>query len=316
MIAVPDSVLAPTTRRALIAGALAFASAVRMPSARAARDKESGPASEWKSLWVTADGADLHTLDAGGSDEPLILLHAGTGSALSWDKQLPAFKGAGYRPIAWSRRGHAWTRRTRKDAAREYFAVEIDDLDRVAQALGVESFHLLGSAAGGMLALAYAVRNPGRLRSLTVATTSGAIAEDTFNARFAQLIPQGFEQLPADFRELSPGYRAADPQGTRSWIQLHRLSMLDEHGNPQNSEPRGKPFVKWKDLEALRMPVLLLAGGADLYSPPPVMAEIAAHLPTSSLHVFPTAGHSPQWECPDAFNAAVTSFLKSVAGRR
>ena len=42
-------------------------------------------------LWVT---------DTGGSGDPVILLHANTGTAEAWQKQIPAFAAAGYRVIA------------------------------------------------------------------------------------------------------------------------------------------------------------------------------------------------------------------------
>src|SRR5215813_12050435 len=44
--------------------------------------------------------------DTGGSGVPIVLLHPATGSALIWGYQQPAFAKAGYRVIAYSRRGY------------------------------------------------------------------------------------------------------------------------------------------------------------------------------------------------------------------
>jgi len=44
--------------------------------------------------------------DTGGQGVPIVLLHPATGSALIWDYQQPVFAKAGYRVIAFTRRGY------------------------------------------------------------------------------------------------------------------------------------------------------------------------------------------------------------------
>src|SRR4051812_19443924 len=51
-------------------------------------------------------GARLGYWDTGGDGAPIVLLHPATGSALIWEYQQPVFAKAGYRVIAYSRRGH------------------------------------------------------------------------------------------------------------------------------------------------------------------------------------------------------------------
>jgi pimeloyl-ACP methyl ester carboxylesterase len=57
-----------------------------------------------------ASGVHLFYTDTGGSGAPVVFLHAATGSVRSWDHQTPAFAQAGYRVIAFDRRG--WGRTT------------------------------------------------------------------------------------------------------------------------------------------------------------------------------------------------------------
>jgi pimeloyl-ACP methyl ester carboxylesterase len=57
------------------------------------------------------------------------------------------------------------------------------------------------------------------------------------------------------------------------------------------------------------MPVLLLTGDADLSSPPSLMRMLARHIRDVELVVVPETGHSPYWERPDVFNAAVLDFI-------
>src|SRR5262245_27968065 len=51
-------------------------------------------------------GTRLYYWDTGGDGQPIMMLHPATGSALIWGYQQPVFAKAGYRVIAYSRRGH------------------------------------------------------------------------------------------------------------------------------------------------------------------------------------------------------------------
>src|SRR5688572_23465189 len=50
-------------------------------------------------------GVRLWYTDSGGSGVPLVLLHANTGNADSWQYNIPGFVEAGYRVVAFDRRG-------------------------------------------------------------------------------------------------------------------------------------------------------------------------------------------------------------------
>ena len=50
-------------------------------------------------------GVKLWFTDTGGTGETVILLHANTGTAESWQKQAPVLAQAGYRAIAFDRPG-------------------------------------------------------------------------------------------------------------------------------------------------------------------------------------------------------------------
>ena len=47
------------------------------------------------------------------------------------------------------------------------------------------------------------------------------------------------------------------------------------------------------------MPLLFIAGGADLYAPPGLMRLLKARVKHSEFVVVPEAGHSAYWEQPD-----------------
>src|ERR1700736_2996605 len=90
-------------------------------------------------------GVRIFYEDTGGSGVPVVFLHAATGSSRVWEYQIPAFAAAGYRVIAFDRRG--WGR-TIVDPAGPQPGTAADDLLGLLDHLGVERAHLAGTAAG------------------------------------------------------------------------------------------------------------------------------------------------------------------------
>ena len=50
-------------------------------------------------------GVRLFYRDTGGNGAPVVFVHAATGNSRAWEYQLPAFTAAGYRVVAYDRRG-------------------------------------------------------------------------------------------------------------------------------------------------------------------------------------------------------------------
>jgi pimeloyl-ACP methyl ester carboxylesterase len=75
-------------------------------------------------------------------------------------------------------------------------------------------------------------------------------------------------------------------------------------------------FDRRTNLEAIRVPTLLLAGEQDQNAPPAVMQKMADHITGSQLVTLPGVGHLQNLEAPDAFDAAVLDFLAQHAGFR
>jgi len=65
-------------------------------------------------------------------------------------------------------------------------------------------------------------------------------------------------------------------------------------------------------LRTLQVPTLFIVGSEDTLFPPPLIRKAAAHIPGSHVKVIADSGHSPYFEQPAAWNAALTGFL----GRR
>jgi pimeloyl-ACP methyl ester carboxylesterase len=263
--------------------------------------QQAGPARE---TYAQLPGVRLWYTDTGGRGVPVVFMHARTGSSRVWEHQVPAFTAAGYRFIAFDRRG--WGRSV-IDAPGGQPGTAADDLQGLADHLGIDRFHLVGTAAGGFTALDYALSFPARLRSLVVANSIGGLQDEEYLELGRRLRPPQFDALPPEIRELGPSYRAANPEGTRRWMELERTSRPD---GPQAPAQPLRNRLTFALVEGIKVPTLLITGGADLYAPPPILRLFAARIKGSQTIIAPEAGHSTYWEQPEIFNRAILEFIR------
>ena len=226
--------------------------------------------------------------------------HPASGSALIWGYQQPVFAKAGYRVIAYSRRGHYGS----DPVPKEKPGSASEDLHNLIEFLGVKKFHIVGSAAGVSVAVDYALSHPERLLSLVYACGTGGIRDEPYVKMLDDLRPKGFAEMPTEFQEVGPSYRAANPEGTRQWAELEHKAHT---GNRAGQKPANE--ITLKALESMKVPTLVIAGDADLWWPPAALRMVAAHIPNCETLVVPEAGHSVYWEQPDIFNRAVLDFI-------
>ncbi len=252
--------------------------------------------------FVAVPGARIFYVDTGGRGVPVVLLHANTGSSRVWEYQIPAFKAAGYRVIALDRRG--WGRTEILDPAAPSTAA--DDLLALLDALKLSKVHLIGSAGGGFAALDFALSYPERLRSLVIANSIGGVQDADFVALGNRIRPPQFAALPPEIREVGPEYRAANPAGTKRWIDLEKISRS---AGPVIPAQKLRNDITLKLLENIHTPTFLLTGGADMFAPPAVQRLFAAHIRGAQSFVIPEAGHSSYWEQPETFNRVVVGFM-------
>lgn len=245
-------------------------------------------------------GTRLWYWDTGGSGHPVVLMHAATQSAAGWVYQQPVLAAAGYRVIAYSRRGYY--RSDSGDAANPGVASE--DLDHLLQHIGIDRVDLVAAAHGGFFALDYVLAHPAKVRSVTIVSSLMGITEPDYQAVNARLRPPFFAGLPHDFQELSPSYRAGNPAGVEAWNAMTRQALPGPRINPNVTAP-----LTWGRLESIKCPTLLMTGESDLYTPPALLRMQAQHIPHAKVATIAEAGHSPYWEQPDIFNKLLLDFL-------
>jgi pimeloyl-ACP methyl ester carboxylesterase len=247
-------------------------------------------------------GARLWYWDTGGCGEVVVMSHPLSQGSGIWGHQQPAFAQAGYRVVAYARRGFDRS----EHGAAETPGTAVGDFCHFLDALAIEAAHVIGAAAGGGVAMRLAAAHPERVTSLVLAGSIVAPAEADWLELYARLDIKAVKpHVSTAFIELGPSYRAGNPEGTARFAAL----SAEAHRNNPVDQPLGVELT-WGAMERTPVPVLLLAGEADLYAPPPLQRLLARHLPRHEIATIREAGHAPYWEAPEAFNALVLDFLK------
>ncbi len=245
-------------------------------------------------------GARLWFKETGRHGTPVVFLHAASGTNNSWGLQEPAFIESGYRCIAYDRKN--WGRSESVTPA----GSAGDDLEALAQHLGLNRFHLVCTALGGIVGLDYTVEYPDRVISLTVSSSFTGVTDQSYLDVQTRLRPPEISNRPIELREVGPSYRAVNPEGVAEWLRIEESSrheITPEEGQSPRSE------MTYARLAAMQTPVLMLTGGADLLSPPSMMKLVADHIPNCRFEVVPEAGHAAFYEEPEVWNKLVLEFI-------
>jgi pimeloyl-ACP methyl ester carboxylesterase len=279
--------------------ALAFAAALASQTAGWATAADNSASGTYAEL----PGVKLWFTDTGGSGVPIILLHANTATCAIWASQIASFSKAGFRVIAFDRRG--WGKSLADAATGPQPGSTAGDLDALADHLKLDRFHLLGVAGGGFAALDYAAWRPERLRSLVVGASTGRVTDKEVADFITRIEIPSLRKLPAVYREVGPSYRGSNPEGTRRWIEIEEHARQPAAADQPLRTPN--TFAK---IETIPTATLVMAADADLLAPPALMRIWASHLKNHEWAVVSDSGHAIAWEQPDVFDDKVLAFVK------
>ena len=270
---------------------------------------------------ISTRGLDFELLEAGsGNADRLLLVHGFTGNKEDFEDHIDALAERGWHVVAPDHRGHGDSSKP-GDEADYSMAIMAQDMTAIADDLGWDRFVLLGHSMGGMVAQHMATALGDRLTGLILMDTS-PVRPDGLDADLIEVGKQvvrenGIEVLvslleqgpgpldsPAHQRLAAtrPGYAERGSENTRRCSPAMWAAIVTE-------------IIEQPDrLDALRdvtAPTLVIVGEQDA----PFMTHsenMAKTAPNARLAVIPDAGHSPQFESPDAWFAALTGFLDEV----
>src|SRR3954469_3800180 len=267
--------------------------------------------------------ARLEFAQAGAGGRPFMLVHGFTGAKDDFTEWLEPLAAQGWHAVAPDNRGHGGSPKP-DDETQYSFDLLADDVFALADAVWGPGtpFVLLGHSMGGMVAQVAALRSPERISGLILMDTLHGplpfVDRGMIDAAIHVVREHGIDGLqaamadrkgaldsPAHLRVLAerPGYQEFNDRKFLATSKSAYAAMLNAM------------FESTDRLDALRsltMPTLVITGVQDapIVGPSKAMAEA---IPNATLAIIDDAGHSPQFENPDGWWQAVSTFLASVA---
>jgi esterase len=257
----------------------------------------------------------LHYLDWGNMDAvPIVLLHGLCGNAHYWDFFARNVAGE-YHLLAIDQRGHGDSDWAGSYGPRDY----VLDLEAIVDSLKLSEFVLIGHSMGGINAISYAARHPEQVRALVIVDIAPEIAaagvERMERERSSE--PEGF----GSEEEAISYIKRLEPRQPDDFIrhQMKYALRREEKGRLvfkydkklQGTELRSPTWL-WEHVNQIICPALLIHGAESDMLAAEVAQSMAGSLAFGSVIDVEGAGHSVHGDNPEAFEAVVRDFLRSI----
>jgi len=260
------------------------------------------------------NGADFY-YETAGTGPRLVLVHAGIADSRMWDGQFDALAER-FTVTRYDLRGFGRTLPAAGPLAGGRYA-HADDLRALLNFLSAPRASLIGCSLGSKTALDFALAHPERVERLVL--TSPAVSGFRYDGPPP---PQAVELEAADeagdlarVNELELQIwvdgprRAPDEVAPRVRELAREMNAIALAGEGVAEEEPPPPAAG--RLDAVRAPVLVVAGALDAARTLAAADHLLAHLPHATRVDLPGAAHLPNMEQPAAYLRAVLAFLLS-----
>lgn len=191
-----------------------------------------------------------------------------------------------------------------------------DDLAAFLTLLGIEQAVICGLSMGGYVAMSMLRRHRKFVRGLVLASTRSTADSDEAREKRMRLVTfveeHGVEALAGRQLRAMVGVTTFDSRPD----VLESLRMLMARA------PRGgvtgalRAMAERADstelLSKADVPVLVVSGAEDTFTPPSEMSALASAIPGARLETIAAAGHVCAYERPAAFNHVVSEYLATL----
>ncbi len=263
-------------------------------------------------MWVGVSGGSLY-VELTDQGPPVLLIHGWPLDHRMFLPQVGPLSNT-LSVIVYDRRGFG------QSEAPPDLRLELDDIDRILDELGLQSVHLLGMSQGGRIALRYAATRPHRIRSLILqgAVVDGLVIEHRDD-----------DSVPiAEYAELAKAGKLNKVR--ENWLG-HPMMRLDaKHQDKVRlldrivSEYSGVDLIQFEPasytfsgdvlaaMSDFARPTLLLTGTEETEARRKHATELVQRIPNCREVIFRESGHLCNLTEPDLYNKAVIDFCRSV----
>lgn len=267
---------------------------------------------------VNLGSYNLHYIDM-GSGEPVVLVHGFADSTFTWHKNVSALLANGLRIIMVDQPGLG-----RSDMPPQPYAYSIenqaDAVLRLADALGLTRFNLMGHSMGGGIVLYIALKEPERVKTAVVVDPAcfrpprrlsmtyplvkylAPLLAGRWSVRLA-LKDVYCDDDKVDAVLVEEYFQPMQREGY--WAVLAALQK--EYFSPAFDQMTSR-------YGAFRAPLLIIWGEQDRWLPISYGSDLRAQIPEARFSTLADCGHNPHQECWEAFNRDVDAFYDQQLG--
>ena len=251
---------------------------------------------------VVVNGMQLY-YEVAGQGEPLIVLHGAYMDIPAMGEIVPLLAET-HRVYALELQGHGRTPDIDRPITYQNLA---DDVAVFMDSVGLEKADVFGYSMGAAAGLQLAIRHPEKVNRLVAASVAYDVRgwQPEFVAFIPQMTVEGFLQMPF-FQEAQR--KSADPD--RFPMVIEKLIQLEK-----------EPMAWEAEVRALKMPVLIITGDADVATLEHsvamfrllgggAMGDMGKPLPASRLAVLPGTSHTAVITQAELLHALIEPFLK------
>ncbi len=263
-------------------------------------------------MWIDVSGGRLY-VEVTGQGPPILLIHGWPLDHRMFSPQLGPLSET-LKVIAYDRRGFG------QSEVPPDLRLELDDIDRILDELGLESVHLLGMSQGGRIALRYAATRLQRVRSLIL---QGAVVDEL------NLDERGRDRVPvAEYANLAKDGKLREVK--IRWLE-HPMMQLD---SANKNEIRllseiidgysGQDLIQFEPdnyafsgnvlaaMSSFGRPVLILTGAKETETRRKHAAELLRRIPNCHEIILSQSGHLSNLTESDFYNNTVRDFCREA----
>lgn len=253
-----------------------------------------------------------------------VFLHGLMGYAINWRK-IVSLLGPEDLSLIFDQRGHGQSWKPEHGYAPEDYA---QDLKKISDEIGWNSFVLVGHSMGGRNALMYAHLYPDSLEKLVIEDIGpdGNDQATSYYERLLGAIPTPFaNKLSAKeffMNEFSQVAAKIPLRGNRQTIGLYLYSNIVDRPDGRadwrfskqailDSVRQGRAEDHWREFESLKMPILVIRGAQSEELSEDVFRRMGEANARVRLVQIDNAGHWAHYDQPELFVQALKSFVSS-----
>jgi len=246
------------------------------------------------------DGVEIY-YETHGEGPVILLTHGYSATAEMWRGQVAALS-KNHKLVLWDMRGHG--RSDYPSDQGEYSEEKtVADMAALLDAVGAKRAIIGGLSLGGYMSLAFQATHPERVSALLIIDTGPGYKKDEARDGWNRNALKTAERYETDGLGLlsagSAERRTARHRDATGLARAARGMLTQKNARVIESLP------------GIKVPSIVIVGENDT----PFLAAsdyMAAKIPGARKAVIPNAGHAANIDNPDAFNAALVSFLETL----